>query len=170
MFKVGDTVLYGNTGVCQIVDIRPEQFGDEKRVYYVLKPDDNESSTIYCPVDCCKINIRRLLSVEEIRDLIHTMPDSRMEWIDNDQQRKEVFTQILHKGDRQELVKLIKLLYIHREEMKKVGRKFRASDERIMKEAETVLHGEFAHVLRLDPDQVVPFIMGELEKNENTAQ
>lgn len=162
--------MYGNSGVCRIVDIRPEKFGEEKRVYYILKPDDNENSTIYCPVDCNKVNIRRLLSIQEVRDLIKIMPDTQMEWIENDQQRKETFTEILRQGDRRELVKLIKTLYFHREAMAQAGRKFRASDERIMKEAEKVLHGELAHVLQISQDQVVPFIMGELENAEESRK
>lgn len=162
--------MYGNSGVCRIVDIRPEKFGEEKRVYYILKPDDNETSTIYCPVDCDKVNIRRLLSIKEVRDLIKIMPDSRMEWIENDQRRKEAFTEILRQGDRRELVKLIKTLHFHQEAMAQAGRKFRASDERIMKDAEKVLHGEFAHVLKISEEQVVPFIMGELEKAEESRE
>ena len=50
---------------------------------------------------------------------------------------------------RQELIKLIRALYFNREEKHRSGKKFYLSDERIMKEAETILHEEFAHVLNI---------------------
>ena len=35
-----------------------------------------------------------------------------------------------------------------------------------MKEAEKILHGEFAHVLNIQLEEVVPFIMEELNNPE----
>ena len=166
MFCVNDTVLYGATGICRIADIRREKFGGEEKLYYVLIPADNETSTIYCPVDGSKVKIRRLLSAGEIMELIRYIPEAGTEWIDNDQQRKESFGEILRRGDRRELVGLLKTLYQHREEIIHAGKKFRQSDEKIMREAEKILHGEFAHVLNIAPDEVVPFIMGQLEPKE----
>ena len=94
------------------------------------------------------------------------MPDAQTEWIDNEQQRKEKFSKIVKEGDHRELIKLIRALYFNREEKHRSGKKFYLSDERIMKEAETILHEEFAHVLNIKLEEVVPFIMGELQKQE----
>ena len=49
----------------------------------------------------------------------------------------------------------------------KTGKKFHIADERIMREAEHKLHGEFAYVLNIKLDEVVPFIMGELQQAGN---
>lgn len=62
--------MYGNSGVCQIIDIRPEKFGEKEILYYILKPADNDKSTIYCPVDNNKIQMRKLLTIEEIHDIL----------------------------------------------------------------------------------------------------
>lgn len=166
MFQRNDTVMYGNTGVCRIVDIRPEKFADRELVYYILQPVYSESETIYCPVDGDKVKIRKLLSVQEIHELIGLMPDTQTEWIENDQLRKEKYTEILRNGDHKELVKLIKTLHVHREEKSREGKKFHLADEKISNEAEKILHGEFAHVLHIQPDEVVPFIMGQLNHPE----
>lgn len=164
MFCVKDTVMYGNSGVCEIVDIRSEKFDKQEATYYVLKPLDNTASTIYCPVDNQKVKMRRLLSVPEIYELIQTMPDTEGQWIENDQQRKEKFSEIIRRGDHRELVQLIKTLYDKRQEKQRMGRKFHVADEKAMKEAEYILYGEFAHVLSIKLDEVVPFIMGQLNK------
>lgn len=164
MFCINDTVMYGNSGVCKIVDIRPEKLAGKKMTYYILKPAENENMTIYCPVDSDKVKMRRLLSLEEVYQLISIMPDTAIEWIEDDQQRKEAYTEIVRSGNHRELVKLIKTLYVKREERLSTGRKFHAADERIMKEAENMLYGEFSSVLHIRRDEVIPFIMGKLEK------
>ena len=162
MFSVGSTVMYGDSGVCKIDDIRNEKFGDEEKSYYILKPLSNERLTIYCPVDCGPSRIRELLSAEEIKELINIMPQTETEWIDNDQKRKEYYHSVIKSGDHIELVRLVKTLYNERERRVGTGRKFHAVDEKIMKEAESVLFGEIAHVLEIRQDEVVPYIMGEI--------
>ena len=164
LFSINDTVMYGSNGVCKIVDIRKENFNGTETVYYVLEPVDNNNSIIYCPVNADKIRIRRLLSEQEITKLIQTMPDTQTKWIDNDQQRKEVYTDIIKRGDHRELIQLLKTLHFKQEERIRAGKKFYLADERLMKEAENILHGEFAHVLHSTQDEVIPYIMGELEQ------
>ena len=170
VFQINDTVMYGNAGVCRIVDIRPESFTGETRTYYVLKPVSSAASTIYCPVDNQKIKMRRLLSEEEIYQLIRTMPDTRTAWIEDEQERRETFGEIVKHGSHRELVQLIKTLYYKREERLAAGKKFHLCDERIMHEAEQILYGEFAHVLHLRPEEVLPFITGQLEQAAPPAQ
>ena len=167
MFNINDMVMYGNSGVCQIIDIRPEKFGEKEILYYILKPADNDKSTIYCPVDNNKIQMRKLLTIEEIHDILKNMPDSQVEWIESDQLRKEKYTEILKNGSHQDLVKLIRTLHKNQEEKIKTGKKFHIADERIMREAEHKLHGEFAYVLNIKLDEVVPFIMRKLQQAGN---
>ena len=170
MFQINDTVMYGNAGVCRIVDIRPESFAGERKTYYVLKPVASDTSTIYCPVDNQKIKMRKLLSTAEIYQLIQTMPDAQTSWIENEQERKEAFSEIVKHGSHRELVQLIKTLYHKREERLAEGKKFHLADERIMREAEQILYGEFAHVLHIRQDEVVPFITGQLGRTVQSAE
>lgn len=165
MFKVNDTIMYGNNGVYRITDIRPEAFGGgEPILYYVLTHVDNDTLTVYCPVENSKVPLHRLLSVQEIYDLIKLMPDTQGEWIENDQKRNEAFTAILKSGNHSEMVKLIKTIHFEKEERSRRNKKLHIADERIMKEAERVLYEEFAHVLQITPDEVIPFITGEIDK------
>ena len=106
--------------------------------------------------------MRKILSIGEIHQLIEAMPDAQTKWIENEQLRKEKYGEIIRRGDHKELVQLIKTLYYKKQEKKQEGKKFHVADEKAMKEAERILHGEFAYVLKIKPDDVVPFIMGQI--------
>ena len=54
-------------------------------------------------------------------------------------------------------------LIVNVEEQAAKGKKLYKNDEKVMKEAEKMLYEEFAHVLDIRPDQVLPFIMQQVE-------
>lgn len=172
MYQVGDTVLYGTDGVCVIADISSKDFGGEKREYYVLKPVHQDGSTFYLPTcsPAAKDKLRKVLSADQIYELIRIMPDEGLIWIEDENERKLKYKEIIQSGDRLELIKLIKTLYFHREDLKEAGKKFHICDERFMKEAEKLLYDEFAHVLNIRPEQVLPFIMEQIDLEENKRE
>lgn len=163
MFEIGDIVMHGNNGACRISDIRSCSFaGMPARTYYILNPVYDKESTFYVPVDNDKIRLRKLLAKSDVYDLIKIMPDDGTPWIDNDAERNTAFTDIIRRGDHTELIKLIKTLYNKREEVRDTGRKFHVNDERAMRDAEKMLYEEFALVLNIDPDEVIPYITERL--------
>lgn len=109
-YKVNDTILYGAQGICRIAEITERDFGGNFIKYYVLKTVFNDNSTILVPMEneALTAKMRRILSAEEIYDLIQSMPDEELIWIENETARKEQYRAILSNGDREELVRLIK--------------------------------------------------------------
>ncbi len=172
MFEMNDTILYGTDGVCLIADITKQKLGDRMMEYYVLKPVYQDKALIYVPTENATLQakMRRILSAEEIHRLIESMPEEDALWIDNEEQRKAQYRAIIQSGDRQSLIRLIKALYQHQQQQKEAGRKFHVCDERFMKEAEKILYDEFAHVLQLEPDQVLPFILKKIRVKEREAK
>ncbi len=164
MYAVNDTVMYGQSGICKITEICDKKFGRETLKYYVLRPVYGDNTVIYCPVDSDKVHIRKLLSADEVVALVREMPAQQGEWIENDNLRKEVQTKILRRGDHKELIALIKTLYRKRTETENSGRRFHRADAEAMAQAEKLLYQEFAQVLDIAPDEVVPFIIGTIEK------
>lgn len=164
MYAVNDTVMYGQSGICKITEICDRKFGRETLKYYVLRPVYGDNTVIYCPVDSDKVRIRKLLSAEEVVALIREMPAQQGDWIENDNLRKEAQTEILRRGDHKELIALIKTLYRKRTETENSGRRFHRADAEAMAQAEKMLYQEFAQVLDIAPDGVVPFIIGKIEK------
>lgn len=165
MFKVNDTVLYGNDGVCLISDIMTRKFTDKTMDYYVLKPIYNKSATTYVPVNNNELvaKMRRILSAEEIIDLIHSMDEADTIWIANDNVRKEKYREIINSGDRKQMMMMVKTLFLHQQKLKDQGKKFHATDDRIFKEAEKILYEEFAYVLNIKQEEVIPFINQQIE-------
>ena len=165
MYQIDDTVLYGTHGVCKITEITEQSFGGIAKKYYILKPIHNSGSTVYVPIEneILTSKMRRVLSVEEIHSLIRNMPSEKSLWIENEPERKECYKKIIAKGDRQELIQIIKALYLHQQEQSAKGKKLHAADERYFKEAEKLLYDEFAMVLNIKPSQVLPFIMEQVQ-------
>ena len=167
--QVGAYVVYGKSGVCRVEDIRRETFGRQSGEYYVLKPVYDKQSTIYVPAanEALLQNMRRILTPEEIYKLIRFMPDmSDSQWIQDPRARSDYFKDILQQGDRGELIRIIKALYHQQKEALAHGKKLHAADEAVMKKAEKMLYDEFALVLQIAPEEVLPFITNQIECRE----
>ena len=164
-FAAGDKVMYAAQGVCQVAGIETKDFGGRQVEYYVLKPLYAPNSTVYVPTGNPELTgkLRRLLPAQEILALIRSMPREPCDWIADDAARKEAFRQILAHGSHQELIRAVKAVYRHQQELQQKGRKLHMADERFFKEAEKILYDEFASVLGLQPEQVLPFILDQLE-------
>ncbi|MBP5362498.1 MAG: hypothetical protein J6Y71_05680, partial [Ruminococcus sp.] len=50
-------------------------------------------------------------------------------WIDNDIKRKEEYSCIIKGADKHEIIRLIKTLYLRRNELSESGKKLRSTDE-----------------------------------------
>ena len=164
-YQVGDRVVYGIHGVCLVADVEEQRTAGEVTQYYVLQPVYDDKGKVFVPVGNERLErkMRRILSKEEIYELIQEMPSKDPIWIADDAVRKEQYRQILLAGDRRELVRLIKTLYLRQQEQSAKGKKLYKNDEKVMKEAEKMLYEEFAHVLDISPSQVLPFIMQQIE-------
>ena len=171
MFKVNDTVLYGVDGVCCISEIVQKKFGKETLEYYVLKPVATASSTIFIPVDneVLTERMRRILSPDEIYEIIHSVPDENLAWVENDMERQRGFNDILRSGDRTKIIQLIKTLHGKKQDLLALKRKLRAADEKLLKEAESILYEEFAYVLNINQDEMLPFIIDEINVEARRA-
>ena len=166
MFSAGDTVSYGTGGICKIKEITEMTVGKVKKEYFVLVPVYDENSTLYVPTDNKKLldNMRSVLSSEEINALIDSAAREPMEWIENDIDRKEYCTNVLKNGDRGELMRLIEMLYLRREELKSTKKHFHISDEKFLREAERLLHDEFSYTLNITKEDVPFYILNRIKE------
>ena len=77
MFSVGDYMIYGINGVCQVQDICASPF-DKKdtRTFYMLRPLATAAgSVIYTPTDNVQVAMRPLMTRAQAEELIACMPD-----------------------------------------------------------------------------------------------
>ena len=156
MWKLDDAVVYGAAGICKIADIRDEQFGNETKKYYILKPVFDDKNTYFVPSFNMLLmsKIKPVLTSDEIMELIHKMPSIESNWIDNDKQRTESYKEILESGNRDNVVGVLKALYERRAALTEKGKKMRTSDEIIMRNAEMLIENECAYVLGITREGV----------------
>ena len=164
MYQIGNTVIYKNDGVCKITEIIVRTFREKEIEYYVLNPVHNQNAEILVPKNNPDLvgKMRKVLTKEEIIQIIEAMPDEEEIWILNETDRKEKYREILNSGDRTELVRLIKTLYVHKQNQKQCGRKLHLADEKFLRDAEKMLYDEFAYVLEIAPEEVLEYIKAKL--------
>ena len=165
MFQMGQALTYGASGICRFDGIISQKSGKKIVWYYVLKPVYNQGSTVFVPVDNEKLvaRIRPVLSQQEVMVMILGLSQTEELWVEDEGQRQNVYREILQTGDRKRILQVIKSLYLRQTRCLKAGRKFHAVDERLLKDAESVLHQEFAFVLGLPREQIQPFILKEMQ-------
>lgn len=163
MFEVNDYIMYGMTGVCQVVDITKERIIDDlQKEYYVLKHIYANDTIIKIPTDNEKISMRKILSKGEVTTLIDNITNSETIWIDDDRQRNEAFKSILKTGDVDNLVKLVRSIYLNKEYKKSIGKKTYKVDQEIMDVAERLLNEELATVLKINASEVASYISNHI--------
>lgn len=161
-FGVGDCVVYAGNGICRINDIRNEKFcGMGERLYYVMSSVYDDKAKFYLPADAedAGKKLRPILSREDITAVIDKSEDIGVRWIENDEERIAAFEELLTRGEIAEVLWLVKILHLHKIETCKSGKKFRACDEKILAAAERRITEEFAFVLGLERDGVIPYIV-----------
>lgn len=165
MIKINDKVLYGIHGVCTVVDCVTKRVGNKDMEYYVLKPMFDRGSTVFVPKNNEALvgKMKRIMSADEIYEMIRSMPEEDLLWIENESDRRRQFSEILGSGDRAQLVRLIKTLYVRQQRRIEQKKGLLLSDEKFMKDAERILYEEFAYVLQIERDQVLPFINRQIE-------
>lgn len=166
MYQIGDHVVYHSVGVCRIFDICHKDFGDgTEGEYLVLETVYGNGMTVYISTGHYEDILRPLLTREELLALIQTLPDTNDEWITDNSTRKELFHHALQSKDQSEIIRMIKLLYTRKQNLENEGKRLPFSEAEAMKEAEKLLTNEFAFVLGIEPDQVVPFILDQLSRD-----
>lgn len=156
MFDIGEYVVYGNKGVCEVKKIGPVDIPgmSSDRKYYTLSQVYTKGSTIYVPVDKEDSGLRYVLTKEEVNELIDEIPSMKPVWIQNDKEREQLFTENIRKADTKRLVEMMIALYERRERRIADGKKATSTDERYFHAAEDILFGEIGVVLGVNKNEV----------------
>ncbi len=153
MFRVGDIVVYGWSGVVRIEEIKELPFGEG--LYYVLRPVSREE-TVYVPIENKTLVSRMhpVLSAREADEVIASMAGEPLSWIENENARKQMYREVFESGDRIAIARLLKMLWQRRDSLQSSGRRLRMSDEKTMREAERILYDEFSCVWGIPQGEV----------------
>ena len=158
MFRPGEKIVYGRTGVCLVEEIECWKGQD----YYVLKPLF-QSCCIKLPVNG-KAFMRPIVSGAEADALIDAMPAIEPRLCESRAPREitEFYQTFLANRSCRDLVELTVSLHAKRREAREGKRKFGVVDERILKEGEALLFGELASALSIPMADVPGYIENRL--------
>ena len=165
MFGIGDFVICGNKGVCEVENITTLNISgvDKEREYYILKPLYMSGSTVYLPVDSPKESMRKVLRREEAEKLIRAIPEIPLLVITNDKLSEQAYKDCIKTNDCEDLVKLIKTIYTRKQKRLKAGRKVTAVDAKYFHMAEENLYGELAVALNISRKEVEGYIVEAID-------
>lgn len=166
MFKCGQQVVYGSHGVCQILQMETKNVDRKKVEYYVLEPMDQPDARFYVPAhnEAALAKLRPILSKQELDDLLVSEDADRNAWINDENQRKQRYRELITSGDRAALISMVRSLYQHKLAQQAAGRKFHLCDENFMRDAEKLLSSEFSLVLGIPASDVGSYIESKLGK------
>lgn len=165
MFKIGDKIVYGTTGVCLVADITPPPVKgmDPNEKYYQLRPL-YQTGTVYTPVNNQKVKMRPLITKEEAERLIDLIPTVKAQayQAENTAQLTEHYQAVFSGNNCEDLIELVMSLYAKKQYLAEQHRKFGQVDERFMKRAQSLLHGELAAALEIPLSEVESYISSRI--------
>lgn len=167
MFEKGSLMIYDTTGVCRVEDIGvpaglPVANKDKK--YYKLAPVFG-TGTIYIPVDT-KVFMRPVITKNEAEDLIRKIPEIREDICDTHNQKvlEDHYKASLMTHECEDLVQLIKTVYVKKKNLERTGKKTGKTDTQYMKRAKALLHEELSIALGIPVDEVEDYITKAVEE------
>lgn len=175
MYNVDDLIIYGDMGVCKVINITTPDFIKTKKdqLYYVLQ-SLYQKCVIYMPVDTATF-MRPILSAKEVDHLIDMIPAVQTEVNHNSniQQGAASRETAVNMHDCADLIKYVMVIDAKKQYAEQQKRKLGMVDEKSMKQAEGLLYGEFSLALGIPVNKVQDYIasrvnaINEKQKKEN---
>lgn len=151
MYQIGELVQYGTSGVCRVEEIvQGVPWLQKDTKCYLLVPVSKKEEKIYTPVDNDKVNMRRILSGEEVKELMDKMPEIEGPAIVNEKQCESIYREELYSVDCYRWLGMLKTLYARRAVRLANGKKVTATDERYLKSVEERLKEELSLIIGQD--------------------
>ncbi|MDD4125939.1 MAG: CarD family transcriptional regulator [Eubacteriales bacterium] len=165
MFIKGDCIVYGANGVCKVTDVCESPFGGgDMRIYYALKPLDDNGSVIYTPAEGGRIALRALTSREDIEKLLNRINDIPDIVVNNEKQRKESYKEAMAKASPEEYIRIIKTVASRRENAVETHRHLAITDTEYERQAKYCLYNELALVLDMPFGEIESYIKKKTDK------
>ena len=167
-YEIGDFVSKPVTGICKIENILYLNPQDEKndKLYYLMKPVEDEKEKIYVPVSNSDAILRLCLTKEEAWKLIERIPEIPTAWIDNEKMREQKYKATVKSNDPEALISIIKMIYQRKKKRLAQGKKCTATDARYFQIAENLLYMELGVALEKPKQEICKTIIDYIDQNK----
>ena len=164
LFQKGDRVVYGTSGIFQIEEIGPIDFGAPDQPYFTLRPLSDKGSLTFVPCNnqTLTARLRHPLTREEIEKILRSHLDTPLDWDGDRKTRLAAFRDILTEGDPTELLSLIRCLLLQKKALEGSSRRLSLSDSETLQVALHSIHSEISLSLGIAPDDVPDYILSRL--------
>ena len=155
MFEIGERIIYGTNGVCDVVEITSSPFDkNDDRSYYVLSPVfDTANLRIYSPADNPNVVMRPVYDRPTLEGIIAGADSIRTIRVDNEKRRRDAYRSVIERADAKGFISIIKTIAIRKTEFRKNRRRLPDLDSDFDHMARNCLYGELAVVLGIDRDE-----------------
>lgn len=156
MFEIGDYIVYGQNGICQVEEITHLEMAgvDKDKLYYVLLPIKNPSGKLFCPADNTRVVMRKIVTKDEADAIIRDAKDIEPLNITNEKARDDSYKNTMKSCDIRETVSMLKTLLKRKKAREDLGKKITATDERYLKKAEEGIFSELSLATGYSIDEV----------------
>lgn len=165
MYQIGDQVVYGMHGVCSVVDLE-ERVIDRKRVQYLaLEPVGQPGSKYLVPTHnaAAMSKLRQILTPEQLDSLLKSEEIRADGWIRDENQRKQVYRELIGSGDRSRLLQMVHTLYRHKAEQAAANKKVHLCDDNFLRDAEKLLCSEVSLVMGMEVPEAREYLRKQLK-------
>lgn len=164
MFKTGDTVSYGTSGVCTIAEKKRVTLGGQPHECFILKPVyDNTGMKICVPCESTAL-LQRMRPVPTRDELLALLHEPVPAHDPDPDARKQAYREALKAADLHSLIAMVRDIHTERTLRRAKGKQLSAYEDTALRDAQNVLHSEFAYVMGIEPNDVPAFIENELNK------
>ena len=164
MYQAGEWVVYGIHGICRVVGTEKQLVNRKRTQYLVLEPLSQSESRFYLPMEnpVAMAKLNAVLSRDALCELLASDQIRQDVWINEENQRKQCYRELITSGDRIALLRMIRSLYSYKEAQLASGRKFHQSDDNFLRDAEKLMASEIALVMQMSTENARTYLREQL--------
>lgn len=167
-YEIGDLVSKPVTGICKIKDILYLNPQDERnnKLYYLMKPIEDEKEKIYVPVSNADSRLRLCMTKKMAWSLIKRIPEIPTAWVNNEKMREQNYKEAVKANEPEALVSIIKMIYQRNQKRLAQGKKCTATDARYFQTAENLLYMELGVALGKPKQEICETIIEYINQSK----
>ncbi len=160
MFEVGDYVINSGNGICKIEDqVHLDMEGiDENQWFFLVIPVEEQGARLYIPIEKIQEKTRMVMTEDEAFALMDSVTSIAELDIPNDRMREQIYKQAVLSNQPEQLIRVIKTIFVRRQQRAAEGKKNTVIDERYFKLAENNLYDELAFAIGKERSEIPDLI------------
>lgn len=165
MYGVGQWVVYGIHGVCQVTDMEKRVTDGKHTEYLVLTPAGQSGSRFLVPTHnaAAMAKLHPMLTRQELETLLDS-PEVRVDaWISDENTRKQTYRELIVSGNRMAILAMVRTLWLRKSMQTQSGRKPHLCDDNFLRDAQKLLADETALVLGISGDEATAYLRKRLD-------